>query len=146
MQLLTEELRAQLPGIYAQAEDPNPTVYAKFFTPDANWTWFATEGQEDEEDFTFFGYVKGHCLELGYFSLKELLSVRGPMKLPIERDLHFEPAPWSEVKKRERLEEIADDHAADALLNHEVISDPLRMLFESDLPEVRLENGSVALC
>ena len=105
MELLTEELRAQLPGIYAQTENPDPMVYARFFTPDAGWTWYVIEGQEDEDDFTFFGYVKGHCLELGYFSLKELQSVSGPMKLPIERDLHFEPAPWSEVKKKEGLEE-----------------------------------------
>jgi hypothetical protein len=77
--------------------------YAKFFTPDSSWTWFVTEGQEDEDDFTFFGYVKGHCLELGYFSLKELQAVRGPLKLPIERHLHFAPAPWSEVKRREGL-------------------------------------------
>ncbi len=108
MKLLTKELRAQLPGIYAQTENPDPMVYAKFFTPDAGWTWYVTEGQEDEDDFTFFGYVKGHCLELGYFSLKELQSVRGPMKLPIERDLHFESSPWSKVKKREGLEETPE--------------------------------------
>lgn len=105
MKLLTAELRAQLPAIYAQTDNSDPKIYAKFFTPDSNWTWFVTEGQEDEHDFTFFGYVKGHCLELGYFSLLELQSVRGPNGLPIERDLHFEPAPWSEVKKREGLEE-----------------------------------------
>lgn len=108
MQLLTAELLTQLPAIYAQTENPDPIVYAKFFTPDAGWTWFVTEGQEDEDDFTFFGYVKGHCLELGYFSLKELLSAQGPMKLPVERDLFFESAPWSEVKKREGLENAVD--------------------------------------
>jgi hypothetical protein len=72
MELLTAGLRAQLPAIYAQAEVPDPVVYAKFFTPDAGWIWYVTEGQADEDDFTFFGYVKGQCLELGYFSLKEL--------------------------------------------------------------------------
>lgn len=66
MQLLTEELRAQLPGIYAQAENPDPTIYARFFTPDSNWTWFVTEGQQEEDTFICFGYVKGHCLELGH--------------------------------------------------------------------------------
>lgn len=132
MQLLTEELRAQLPGIYAQADNPDPTVHAKFFTPDAGWTWFVTEGQETEEDFTFFGYVNGHCLELGYFSLKELLLARGPMKLPIERDLHFEPAPWSKVKRRERLQEADDGHATETLLNHEVMNHPLQALFENE--------------
>lgn len=108
MQLLTEELRAQLPGIYGQTENPDPTVYVKFFTPDSNWTWFVTEGQQEEDAFICFGYVNGHCLELGYFSLDELQSVRGPNGLPIERDLYFEPAPWSEVKKREGLAGVAE--------------------------------------
>ena len=108
MKLLTEELRAQLPAIYGQTENPDPTVYARFFTPDAGWTWYVTEGQEDEGDFTFFGYVKGHCLELGCFSLKELLSAQGPMKLPVERDLLFKPVPWSQVKKSEGLEGTAE--------------------------------------
>lgn len=30
------------------------------------------------------------CPELGYVSMTELRSVRGPLSLPIERDLHFE--------------------------------------------------------
>ena len=104
MQLLTDELRAQLPALYEQEKKSNPTIYAKFFTPDSSWTWYVMEGEQEEDDFLFFGYVNGHCLEAGYFSLKELESVRGPNRLPIERDLYFEPAPWSEVKKRERIE------------------------------------------
>lgn len=108
MQLLTTELLAQLPAIYGQTENPDPMVYARFFTPDSGWTWYVTEGQEDEDDFTFFGYVRGHCLEMGYFSLKELLLARGPMNLPVERDLLFTPAPWSEVKTRERLEDACE--------------------------------------
>ena len=35
----------------------------------------------------FFGLVEGHVKELGYFSLSELQRVKGPMGLPIERDL-----------------------------------------------------------
>lgn len=52
------------------------------------------------EDFRFFGYVHGHCDELGYFSLKELKSVHGPgiwQALGIERDLYFTPKPLSQV-------------------------------------------------
>src|SRR5689334_20152871 len=108
MQLLTDELRAQLPRLYGQEGREDPTIYAKFFTPDSNWTWFVTEGQQEDEDFIFFGWVNGHCLEAGYFSLNELQEARGPMGLPIERDLHFEPAPWSEVKRREGLENVAE--------------------------------------
>ena len=51
-------------------------------------------------DFRFFGLVDGHVKELGYFSLTELESVNGPMDLPIERDLHWQP---------ETLEQIAPE-------------------------------------
>jgi hypothetical protein len=67
----------------------------KFFTPDSQWTWYVLEF--DGEDI-FFGYIVGFEAELGYFSLSELESVRGPWGLPIERDLYFKPAPLSEVR------------------------------------------------
>ena len=63
----------------------------KYFTPDANWTWYATE--YDPEERVFFGLVIGLEQELGYFSLDDLEAARGPLGLPIERDLHFTPAP-----------------------------------------------------
>ena len=68
----------------------------KFFTPDSNWTWYASEF--DGEDI-FFGLVVGFEVELGYFSLSELQSVRGPWGLPIERDLHFEPKTLKELQE-----------------------------------------------
>ena len=49
MQHLTEELRASLHPFTPRTGNPNPTVYAKFFTPDSNWTWFITEGGAEEE-------------------------------------------------------------------------------------------------
>ena len=104
MQLLTMELRASLPPLYAQDGNRNPIVHAKFFTPDSNWTWFVTEGSDEEDDFRFFGYVIGFEAEWGYFMLSELESARGPLGLPIERDLYFEPGPWSEVEARYRRE------------------------------------------
>jgi hypothetical protein len=97
IQLLPQELRASLPPLYGQDGNKNPIIHAKFFTPHANWTWFITEGGPEGEDFIFFGYVIGLEEEWGYVSLSELESVRGPLKLPIERDLYFEPGPWSEV-------------------------------------------------
>lgn len=96
MKLLTKEIRKKLPALYSQSEVPDPMVQVKFFTPDSNWTWYATEF--DGKD-TFFGWVVGFEKELGYFSLSELESARGPMNLAIERDKWFKPMPLSEVKK-----------------------------------------------
>lgn len=101
--LLTKELRKKLPHLYAN-EDKGLDALAliHFFTPDSNWDWYASEGSPVDEngyydtdkekiDFLFFGLVKGHEAELGYFSLKELSEIRGPWKLPIEREYYWEP-------------------------------------------------------
>ncbi len=96
MKLLTKEIRDKLPPLYSQEEVQDPMVQVKFFTPDSNWTWYGIEF--DGKDL-FFGWVVGFEMELGYFSLRELQSARGPMGLAIERDKWFKPMPLSEVKK-----------------------------------------------
>lgn len=104
MKLLTQEIRKKLPPLYAQDGLGGKAVaYVKFFTPDSSFTWYATEGSPiqdesgNESDFRFFSLVDGQFKELGYFSLSELESARGPMGLPIERDLHWQPKTLDEI-------------------------------------------------
>lgn len=98
--LLTEELRKKLPKLYeCEYQGLNALAQVKFFTPDSSWTWYASEF--DGEDI-FFGLVSGLEVELGYFSLSELQSVRGPLGLPIERDLYYIP---------KTLKELMDQHS-----------------------------------
>jgi len=99
--LLTKELREQLPELYATESTPmaEKLAVAKFFTPDSNWTWYAVEFDHKDND-TFFGYVQGFENEFGYFSLSELQEARGPLGLPIERDLSFKPTPLVEIDSR----------------------------------------------
>ena len=104
MKLLPAEIRQTLPSLYSQDGKGGKTIaYVKFFTPSSSWTWFATEGEPvlDEKgrevDFKFFGLVEGHEKELGYFMLSELEEVRGPLGLPIERDLHWRPKTLEEI-------------------------------------------------
>ena len=93
--LLTEELRRQLPPLYSQENKGSQAVaYVKFFTPDSNWTWWGLEF--DGED-TFFGLVEGHVKEFGYFSLRELENARGPLGLPVERDLYWQPKTLAQI-------------------------------------------------
>ena len=92
-----DDLKSQIPKLYSQEQTKDPIVYAKWFTPWSNWTWYATEGEEQDGDYICFGYVIGHEREWGYFSLNELKSVTGPMDLKIERDIHFSPKPKSQV-------------------------------------------------
>jgi hypothetical protein len=104
MELLPDDLRQKLPRLYAQEKVPDPVAHAKFFTPDSNWTWLVTEGEQDGDDFRFFGYVIGFEEEWGYFMLSELQSARGPFGLAIERDLYFKDGPFSDVIRRYREE------------------------------------------
>ena len=104
MKLLPKEIREQLPPLYSQdGKGGKAVVYVKYFTPSSSWTWLSTEGEPvldesgKEVDFKFFGLVFGHEREFGYFLLSELEEVRGPMGLPIERDLHFKPKMLEEI-------------------------------------------------
>ena len=81
MKLLDDQLRARLPPLYAQEAEAEPTVYAKFFMPGSGWTWYVTEGSEQEGDFLFFGFAVGLESEFGYFLLSELESVRTQLGL-----------------------------------------------------------------
>jgi hypothetical protein len=95
--LLDDESRALLPELYSGEElGLDAPAQVKFFTPDSNYTWYASEF--DGED-VFFGLVAGHEVELGYFSLSELERVKGPLGLPIERDRWFEPKTLRELKQ-----------------------------------------------
>ena len=101
MMLLTKELRAKLPPISRKdRKNANPFAVVKFFTPDANWTWYVAEFDGQDR---FWGLVVGFEAEFGEFSLSELLKVRGCLGLPVERDLYFKPT---------RLKDLLDEHGS----------------------------------
>jgi hypothetical protein len=89
---MTAELRRRLPPLYSTEGKRDPIAQAKFFTPWTDWTWYAIEFDGDD---LFFGLVDGFEVELGYFSLNEMESIRGPGGLKIERDDHFTPVKLS---------------------------------------------------
>jgi len=107
MKMLTKANRKALLPFYTNEEKPLSEAMAvvKYFTPDSNWTWYASEGEPviddagNEIDFRFFGLVDGFVKELGYFLLSELKSGRGPHGLSVERDMHFSPKSLEELLK-----------------------------------------------
>jgi len=122
MKLLTEKIRGRIPALYAQdGKGEDAVVHVKFFTPWSGWTWYATEatatmsdGREVPlsevpldhlldggvvEDVRFFGLVEGLETEMGYFSLRELQSIKGPAGLRIERDIHFDSCRLGDVRR-----------------------------------------------
>lgn len=87
---LTGELYRDLVANFARGgEDADPFPVVKLFTPDAQCTWLLTELDPVE------GIAFGLCdlglgfPELGTVSLAELATVRGPLGLHVERDLHW---------------------------------------------------------
>ena len=75
MELLPVELRKTLPPLYSQESCPTPIVHVKLFTPDSAFTWFVTEGAEQEDGvWLLFGFVIGLDEEWGYSLLSELIS------------------------------------------------------------------------
>jgi hypothetical protein len=97
MKLMTKELEKIIPKLYA-TEDiklEEKVVYAKFFTSDANWTWWVLEYDKDEK--ICFAMVHGQERELGYVSITELESVRGPLGLNVERDMSFKPTKYKDI-------------------------------------------------
>lgn len=93
MQLLTDEQRERLLANgrrSAAGEEIDPQPVVKLFTPDANAIWLLTELSPNEPDIAF-----GLCdlglgfPEIGYVSLTEVRMLRGPLGLPVERDLGF---------------------------------------------------------
>ena len=96
MKMMTKELERKLPALYSQEENDDPLVLVHYFVPWGSWDWYGYE--YDPKRRLFFGLVKGIETELGYFSLDELESVRGPLGMRIERDLYFEPRPLSAIQ------------------------------------------------
>jgi hypothetical protein len=96
-----ESVRATLLPLYAQEMlGEQAIVHVKFFTPGSSWTWYATEF--DPQQRIFFGLVVGFETELGNFSLDEMQEARGPLGLPIERDVHWTPCTLAEARQLHR--------------------------------------------
>ncbi len=95
MKLLTDEIRRKLPLLGSQdGRGGKQTAWVKFFMPSGPFTWYATEFDGTD---MFFGLVDGLEKELGYFSLSELKSIRGPFGLAVERDMYWEPKMLEEI-------------------------------------------------
>lgn len=106
MKLVTAEIERNLPPLYHFEKTKTPPVaMVKFFDPTGSWTWYAAEGEkQDDGDWLFWGAVDGFEFEYGYFTLRELEHAKdgckGLQALPIERDLYFKPTPLSQLSVR----------------------------------------------
>ena len=100
MDILPSELCKIVPPLNSQEGVTDPMVYMRFLT-DSGWTWYVTEGSQEDDDFIFFGFVIGLEEEWGNFSLYELTEVRDLFGRPVGRDLDFKPERFSQIIARE---------------------------------------------
>ena len=103
MKLLTKEIlqKFEKQGSVNDVPDTDAKVICKFFTPDANATWYALEYDPRSEE--FFGFAdlgNPDFAEFGYFTLEQLESVKGKLGLPVERDMHFEDMTVKQLKEK----------------------------------------------
>jgi len=98
MNIKHNELLDVLPAIGStDGQGADAVALVKLFTPWGSWSWYLTEASREGDDVQMFGLVDGHVKELGYISLNELVSVRGPMGLAIERDLYWTPKKLGDI-------------------------------------------------
>lgn len=92
--LVTDKERACLLG-HGQARvvdhDTNPLPVVRLFTPDAHATWLLASLDPADGD-TAYGLIDlGIGMpELGYVKLSDLVSIVGPLKQPVMRDVYFQ--------------------------------------------------------
>tara|TARA_R100001377_G_C3194901_1_gene112291 strand:- start:1618 stop:1917 length:300 start_codon:yes stop_codon:yes gene_type:complete len=99
MKLLTKELINKFNKIGSQENIDDPIIVAKFFHPFSNYTWYATEYNDETK--MFFGMVHNQYKEMGYFSFMELFSliIGG---IHVERDLYFTRKKLSDLEKENK--------------------------------------------
>jgi hypothetical protein len=128
MKLLTKANRNALPLLYTHKGNVGEALaQVKFFAPDSQWTWYASEAigyidydngdqkvfplSETTEyqgelyhndhlvtDVRFSGLVIGQVIEYGQWLWSELLKNHGPLGLPVERDKWFKPVTLAEIR------------------------------------------------
>lgn len=97
MELLPDDLKTRLPPLLSQEAADEPVVYARYFLPDTDWNWYVIEGEPEDGDFLFFGFVTGLEPEFGHFLLSELQSLHSPNGETVQRDLSFTEGKLTDV-------------------------------------------------
>ena len=92
MKLLTKEIISKFEKHPFHSQDGkgmDAEVLVKYFNPCGSGTWLITEAEKQEDgDWLLFGYIHIHEWEWGYVLLSELLNLRLPFGMTIERDIY----------------------------------------------------------
>lgn len=98
--LITKEIEKKLEKRPLYSTDGNTTAKSicKFFNPCGVGTWHVFEGQKlADGDWLFFGVACIREMEMGYFRLSDLQSLRLPFGMKVERDAYYTPKTKAEI-------------------------------------------------
>ena len=98
--LITKEIEKKLEKRPLYSTDGKTTAKSicKFFNPCGVGTWHIFEGQKlADGDWLFFGIACIHEMEMGYFRLSDLQSLRLPFGMKVERDIYYTPKTKAEI-------------------------------------------------
>ena len=70
--LIPARVAKDIPLLGATAEESNPTLYLKWFTPDSSLTWYVAE--YDPVSQNAYGFVVGPFPEWGSFSVQKFVN------------------------------------------------------------------------
>ena len=111
LELIPDWLVQQI--IAGRDTDPDKQmVYAKLFTPDADWTLFVRDYVPRGQRIFCYAILNGdlQMAEWGWQTLEDLQGVRGRLNLPMERDTSFRPESLDEaIEEWKRHRGLADD-------------------------------------
>ncbi len=97
MEIITKEIAEAFKkqGYTGNKSTKDIKIVTKLFNPCGVGTWYLYE-QEDEDIYWCFANLGDPvCAECGTVSMSELMSLRLPFGLKIERDIHFKPLSMS---------------------------------------------------
>lgn len=93
-----DELKADLPALYSQSDDPDPMVYKRLIAPGTKWSCYLAEASDRGNDLLLFGYfVGGQATTWFGISLSRLEEVAREAKLTIKVDKSFHPTRFSSI-------------------------------------------------
>jgi hypothetical protein len=93
MKIITKAIEQafQKQGDTSQKSAKDIKIVLKLFNPCGASTWYIYEKQNEDIYWCFANLGDPEMAECGTVSMQELMSLRLPFGLTIERDMHFEP-------------------------------------------------------
>ena len=93
MKILTKEIETAFKkqGYTGDKETKDIKIILKLFNPTGVGTWYLYEKEDEDIYWAFANLGDSEMAECGTVSISELMSLRLPFGLKIERDMYFKP-------------------------------------------------------